>query len=111
MKLNLSRELKYLLLFLSLSFSIYLFVSFTGVEKFKYRLISERSKREEVFPLDLNSASYEQLIQLPGIGPNYAQRIIEYRYNNKGFKSIEELKQIKGIGDKKFDKLKPYIRL
>ncbi len=111
MKLNLNKETKYLLLFLGLSFSVYLFVSFVGVENFKYNLISEKSSIAVVFPLDLNSASYGQLIQLPGIGPSYAQRIIEYRYNNNGFKSIEDLKNVKGIGDKKLNKIKPYLRL
>jgi comEA protein len=110
-KLSLNRELKYLLLFLSLSFSVYLFLSFIGVENFKYRLISERSNIEILFPLDLNNASYAELIQIPGIGPSYAQRIIEYRYNNKGFRSIEELMNIKGIGQKSLDKIRPYIRL
>ncbi|MDP8215983.1 MAG: helix-hairpin-helix domain-containing protein [Candidatus Kaelpia imicola] len=111
MKINLSKEGKYLLFFLAFSFLIYLFVSFVGIEEFKYNLISERAKSEIIFPLDLNAASYAELINIPGIGPSYAQRIIEYRYNNGGFGSIEELKNVKGIGDKKLKKMKPYLKL
>jgi len=110
-KINLSKEGKYLLSFLAFSFLVYLIISFIGVEGFKYSLISDRVKSEIVFPLDLNSASYSELIQIPGIGPSYAQRIIEYRYNSGGFGSIEELKNVKGIAGKRFIKIKPYFKL
>ena len=61
--------------------------------------------------ININSASLNQLDSLPGIGPAYAQRIIDYRSANGGFKSIEEIKNIKGIGDKTFDKFKDQITI
>lgn len=61
--------------------------------------------------ININSASASQLDSLPGIGPSYAQRIIEYRNSSGGFKAKEELKNIKGIGDKTFDKLKDLITI
>ena len=61
--------------------------------------------------VNLNSASSSQLDSLPGIGPAYAGRIIEYREANGGFKSIEEIKNVKGIGDKTFDKFKDQITI
>jgi comEA protein len=61
--------------------------------------------------INVNTASLSQLDSLPGIGPAYAQRIIDYRSSNGGFKAIEELKNVKGIGDKTFDKFKDLITI
>ena len=60
-------------------------------------------------PVNLNTATAEQIAALPGIGPKAAQRIVEYRQKNGGFKKIEELMNVKGIGEKSFLKLKPLI--
>ncbi len=58
--------------------------------------------------ININTASVNDLMSLPGIGEVYANRIIDYRYN-KPFGSIEEIKNIEGIGDKTFDKIKALI--
>jgi len=59
--------------------------------------------------VNLNSASQAQLETLPGVGAAAAKRILEYRQKNGGFKKIEELMNVKGIGEKSFLKLKPFI--
>jgi competence protein ComEA len=59
----------------------------------------------------LNTATLEQLDTLNGIGPAMAQRIIDYRTQNGGFKNIEELKLVSGIGDKLFEKIKNDVGL
>jgi competence protein ComEA len=56
--------------------------------------------------LNLNTAPAEQLERLPGVGPKTAARIIEYRQKNGGFKKIEELMNVRGIGEKAFLKMK-----
>ncbi|MGG1552649.1 ComEA family DNA-binding protein [Paenibacillus ferrarius] len=59
--------------------------------------------------LDLNTATLEQLDSLPGVGPSKAKAILEYRNQKGKFKRVEELKEVKGIGDKIFEKLRPYL--
>lgn len=61
--------------------------------------------------VNLNTASAAELDTLPGIGAAYAQRIIEYRESKGGFKDISELKNIKGIGDKTYEKLKDLVAI
>lgn len=56
--------------------------------------------------VNLNTATAAQLESLPGIGARTAERIIEYRQKNGPFKKIEELMNVKGIGEKSFLKLK-----
>ena len=59
--------------------------------------------------ININTASREDLMLLPGIGPTYADRIIEYRNKKHTFRDITEIMKIKGIGEKIFDQLKDKI--
>lgn len=59
--------------------------------------------------VNLNSATLDQLETLPGIGRKTAELIVEYRTKNSGFKKVEELMNIKGIGEKTFLKIKPMV--
>ena len=54
-----------------------------------------------VFPLNINTATIPELDELPGIGPALAQRIVDYRTAHGGFKAVEELLKVNGIGDAK----------
>lgn len=55
--------------------------------------------------INLNDANAEQLQMLDGVGPATASAIIEYRETNGGFESVEDLKSVRGIGDKKLQSL------
>lgn len=68
-------------------------------------------KGRETDKTNINTAGKDELVGLPGIGPVYAQRIIEYREKTGGFKTVEEIMNIKGIGEKRFEKLKDKITI
>jgi competence protein ComEA len=59
--------------------------------------------------VNINTASASMLEGLPGIGKATAERIVEYRQKSGGFKKVEELMNIRGIGEKSFLKLKPLV--
>ncbi len=59
--------------------------------------------------VNVNSATVEQLQLLPNVGPALAQRIVEHREQNGQFKAAEDLMLVKGIGEKSFEKLRPYV--
>jgi len=60
-------------------------------------------------PVNINTATQAQLESLPGVGAKAAQRILDYRKQNGGFKKIEDLMNVKGFGEKTFLKLKPML--
>ncbi len=64
-----------------------------------------------VAPVNLNTATMAQLETLPGIGPATSQRIVDYRQQNSGFKKVEELMNVRGIGEVSFLKLKSLVTL
>lgn len=68
-------------------------------------------KKQEKEKISINNASLEELMEIPYVGEKTALLIIEYRNNVGSFKSIEEIMEVKGIGPKKFEKMKDHIRL
>lgn len=61
-------------------------------------------------PIGLNTASAAQLEELPGVGPVLAQHIIDYRTEHGGFRTVEELREVNGIGDRRFADLQDLVR-
>jgi comEA protein len=59
--------------------------------------------------VNINTAAQEELERLPGIGPEIARRIVEYCQTKSRFVMLEDLKKVKGIGDKKLEAIKRYI--
>ena len=61
--------------------------------------------------VELNTASFEALVKLPGIGKKTAQRILEFRKQNGGFRAVDQLIKVKGIGKSKLRKLRDRVRV
>ena len=80
-------------------------------EEIKIKISRMEANKLLVFsiPLDLNRISMEDLCLIPGIGESLAQEMIAYRERRRGFRSVEELKNVKGIGEKKYQSLKTFF--
>jgi competence protein ComEA len=59
--------------------------------------------------VNLNTATADQLTTLPGVGPKLAVRIVEHRTKSGSFKSVQELMNVRGIGEKNFEKIQGYL--
>lgn len=70
-----------------------------------------QTKENNTGRININTATLEQLLTLPRIGESKARNIISYREKNNGFKTIEEIKNVSGIGDSIFDQIKDYITI
>jgi competence protein ComEA len=83
----------------------------TAEDSLKSKERKKSKKEEKLKPksININTATKEILITLPGVGESTAEKIIKYRETHNGFKKIENIMKVKGIGKKKFEKLKDYI--
>lgn len=71
--------------------------------------LDEGSTSQSEQMININTATQDQLEQLPGVGPSTAQKILLYREEFGIFKEIEEVKNVSGIGDSKYDSMKEFI--
>ncbi|HUL28826.1 MAG TPA: helix-hairpin-helix domain-containing protein [Thermodesulfobacteriota bacterium] len=85
----------------------------TTREEIKIRIGRMAANKLFVFsiPLDLNHVSFQDLCLISGIGESLARQIIAYRERRKGFRSVEELRKVKGIGEKKYETLKKCLEV
>lgn len=80
-------------------------------KKMNYHPESEYQKKElPTSPININAASKEQLMQLPGVGEKMAEKIIAYR-RTQPFATPEQLMEVSGIGEKKFQKMQKWVRV
>lgn len=88
-----------------------LFVHKTADQSYKAKIGRMEANKLLVFsiPLDLNRVSAEDLCLIPGIGESLASEILAYRERRKGFGSREDLKNVKGIGEKKYQSMKRFF--
>lgn len=71
--------------------------------------ISDNSNTDKISKININTATIEELDKLPGVGEATATKILNHRDENGNFKSIEEIKNVNGIGDKKYENIKELI--
>ena len=78
----------------------------------KQTKVKSPSKKEESLkgPIDINQADWQELQQLPGIGPKIAQRILDERAKSP-FQSVEDLRRVSGIGPKILERLRPFVKV
>lgn len=119
--LNLTKEEKIVLLFLITCFITGILISYlkqghllgfiTSENKSGQATVSENIERrmKQLKTVNINTASEEELTFLPGIGTSTAEKIILYRKEHGFFNSLNNLKAVKGIGDKKVEKLKEFV--
>jgi competence protein ComEA len=62
------------------------------------------------FEVDVNSVEWPELAQLPGIGPVLAKRIVESRSSQGPFRSVEDLRRVRGVGPLTLERIRPYLR-
>jgi competence ComEA-like helix-hairpin-helix protein len=68
-------------------------------------------KNPPLAPIDLNTATVEELQQLPSIGPQMAKEIVEFRMKSGPFRRVEDLLAIKGITKQRLEKIRPYVKI
>ena len=74
-------------------------------------IMSEEKTSSSSLVVNINTANETELEELPGIGPSISSRIVEYRNKNGKFKVIEDIKNVTGIGDSKYEKIKDFIKV
>ena len=72
-------------------------------------MINQFSFAENPAKVNINSATMEELITLPGIGESTAKSIVDFRETNGGFSSAEDIMKVSGVGEKKYEKIKDLI--
>ncbi len=74
----------------------------------------EKSRRQAFTPnekVNVNTATFDTLVAIPGIGPKTAEKILDYRGKIGQFRTIEDLLEVKGIGVKTLEKIRPFVTL
>lgn len=129
MKLNKKEEIfVFISILCILGFSIYIFISsfFVRIDNISYALNNKASASSQTSAekhssdqksdfqsslININTATSTELQKLNGIGETISQRIVDYRNANGSFKTIEEIKNVKGIGEAKFEAIKDNITI
>lgn len=108
---NLTRQEKTVLLFIALAAFAGITINFIQKNNPRFKEFLTRVPSEIVSRVNINKATSDELVSLPGIGEGLATRIMDYRKKNGRFETLEEIRNVKGIGEHKFELIKDYISL
>lgn len=72
-------------------------------------VVAEKDSADVSYPVNLNSATYDELITIEGIGDARANQILQYRDAIGGYSSVEQIKEISGIGEATYNQIAPYL--
>jgi competence ComEA-like helix-hairpin-helix protein len=81
------------------------------MELFSLLLLAVLAKDPPAAPININTATVEQLQTLPSVGPSTAKSIVRYREKNGPFRRVEDLLIIKGMSRQRLQKLRPYVKV
>ena len=98
------------ILFKSLILSLALPLAAAGARSADARFAGNPKERTPIRPVNLNTATQTELMQLPHIGAKTAERILAFRKQHGNFQRPEELMNVKGVGEKSFARLKPHLQ-
>jgi len=112
---NLERRERLIILFLIAALltglSVVLYQKYNSIVDVKIRSFDYEGAAENIKKININEATEAVFIRLPGVGKTLAGRIIEYRAREGNFRSIEDIKKVKGIKDSLFEKIKDSITI
>ena len=94
-------------------FTLFLGATIISAQGNEETMDSEKMDKKEMVieKVNINTADMVQLMQLPGVGEGTAKKIIDYRNSNGQFETVDQLKSIPGIGDKKYEKMKDMLTI
>jgi competence protein ComEA len=82
-----------------------------GLSRYSTRPVAVERDAVPLAPMDLNHAGAAELASIPGVGETLAERIVLHRQAHGDFRSVEELRKVKGVGEKTLERMRPFVRV
>ncbi len=100
-----------IVLFSALFAGTYYFSKSKAYEEFRIRPLDKYASVKKFYKININLANVREFDNLPGIGPALAERIVTNRERFGSFRSVDDLSRVKGIGDKKMERIRGFVKV